>query len=74
MSLPKYKDLSTISTLKEVKQEISLLQKDLFDLRLKKGTNQSIKSHLFTHLKRRRVQLIFKESILIKTLKTNQIS
>jgi ribosomal protein L29 len=62
MSLPKYKDLSVLKTLPEIDQEIFLLQKNLFDLRMKKSTNQKVKSHLFTHYKRRIAQLNFKKN------------
>ena len=66
MSLPKYKDLSNLSTISDIDQEIYLLQRNLFDLRIKRATNQATKSHLFTHAKRRIAQLQFKKSLLIK--------
>lgn len=66
MSLPKYKDLAVLKTIVEIEQEIFLLQKNLFDLRMKRSTNQSIKSHLFTHYKRRIAQLNFKKSLMSK--------
>jgi large subunit ribosomal protein L29 len=64
MSLPKYKDLTNLSTIIDIDQEIFLIQKNLFDLRIKKATNQSIKAHLFKHAKRRIAQLKFKKGIL----------
>lgn len=66
MSLPKYKELSVLKTIDEIDQEIFLLQKNLFDLRMKRSTNQNIKSHLFTHYKRRIAQLNFKKSSVSK--------
>lgn len=69
MSLPKYKDLNVLKTFEEMEQEIFLLQKNLFDLRMKRSTNQSIKSHLFTHYKRRIAQLNFKKSLVSKETK-----
>lgn len=66
MSLPKYKDLSSLNTISDIDQEIYLLQRNLFDLRIKRATNQANKSHLFTHAKRRVAQLQFKKSLLIK--------
>jgi ribosomal protein L29 len=69
MSLPKYKDLSVLKTISEMDQEIFLLQKNLFDLRMKRSTNQSIKSHLFIHYKRRIAQLNFKKSSVSKEIK-----
>ena len=65
MSLPKYKDLTNLSTIIDIDQEIFLIQKNLFDLRIKKATNQSIKVHLFKHAKRRIAQLKFKKGILL---------
>jgi ribosomal protein L29 len=69
MSLPKFKDLNVLKTFEEMEQEIFLLQKNLFDLRMKRSTNQSIKSHLFTHYKRRIAQLNFKKSLVSKETK-----
>lgn len=69
MSLPKYKDLNVLKTIPEIEQEIFLLQKNLFDLRMKRSTNQSIKSHLFTQYKRRIAQLHFKKSSVLKESK-----
>jgi large subunit ribosomal protein L29 len=67
MSLPKYKDLENISNLSDIDQEIFIIQKDLFDLRLKRSTSQTTKPHLFKHAKRRLSQLKFKKSILLKS-------
>lgn len=66
MSLPKYKDLNVLITIPDIEQEIFLLQKNLFDLRMKKSTNQKVKSHLFTHYKRRIAQLNFKKNSIFK--------
>ena len=66
MSLPKYKDLNEITNILEIDQEIFVLQKNLFDLRIKRSTSQSIKPHLFLHSKRRLAQLKFKKSFLLK--------
>jgi len=65
MSLPKYNDLNKLTTIVDIDQEIFLIQKNLFDLRIKKATNQSIKVHLFKHAKRRIAQLNFKKIILL---------
>jgi ribosomal protein L29 len=65
MSLPKYKDLENIKTIPEIDQEIFLLQKNLFDLRIKRSTSQAVKPHLFLHSKRRLAQLKFKKSFLL---------
>ena len=43
MSLPKYKDLNSLSNVEEIDQEIFILQKNLFDLRIKKSTSQNLK-------------------------------
>jgi large subunit ribosomal protein L29 len=69
MSLPKYNDLSNLTTITDIDQEIFLIQKNLFDLRIKKATNQSIKVHLFKHAKRRIAQLKFKKGSLLNQQK-----
>jgi large subunit ribosomal protein L29 len=66
MSLPKYSDLIKLETLADIDQEIFLLQKNLFDLRIKRSTNQSVKPHLFKHTKRRISQLKLKKSKVVK--------
>lgn len=65
MSLPKYNDLNNLTTIIDIDQEIFIIQKNLFDLRIKKTTNQSIKVHLFKHARRRIAQLKFKKVILL---------
>tara|TARA_Y100001968_G_C19111992_1_gene597653 strand:+ start:378 stop:584 length:207 start_codon:yes stop_codon:yes gene_type:complete len=66
MSLPKYKELENLKTSNEIDQEIFILQKNLFDLRLKKSTSQTVKPHLFIHAKRRIAQLKLKQSLVLK--------
>jgi len=65
MSFPKYSDLNEISTLVDIEKEIFILQKNLFDLRIKKSNSQTVKPHLFKHAKRRLSQLKFKQSFLL---------
>ena len=67
MSLPKYKDLENLTTVVDIDKEIFLLQKNFFDLRIKKSTSQAVKPHLFAHAKRRLVHLKFKKSFLLKS-------
>lgn len=67
MSFPKFKELDTLSTIIEIDNEIFVLQKKLFNLRLKKSTSQTIKPHLFKHTKHRLAQLKFKKSALLKS-------
>lgn len=67
MTLPKYKELNSLMTIPEIDQEIFLLTKNLFDLRMKRSTSQTIKPHVFLHTKRRLAQLKFKKSCLLKT-------
>jgi ribosomal protein L29 len=67
MSLPKYKDLNNLTTIVDIDKEIFMLQKNLFDLKVKKSTSQTIKPHLFAHAKRRLVHLKFKKSFLLKS-------
>jgi ribosomal protein L29 len=69
MALPKYKDLDGLVDTGEIEQEIFLLQKNLFDLRIKRSTNQTNKPHSFVHTKRRIAQLKFKQSVLAKSNK-----
>jgi large subunit ribosomal protein L29 len=66
MTLPKYKELESIGNLKDIEQEIFILQKSLFDLRMKRSTNQTTKPHLFKHAKRRIAQLKFKQGVVRK--------
>jgi ribosomal protein L29 len=66
MSLPKYKELESFTNVVDIDQEIFILQKNLFDLRIKRSTSQAVKPHLFTHSKRRLSQLKFKKSLLLK--------
>jgi large subunit ribosomal protein L29 len=66
MSFPTYKDVNSFNNILDIEKEIFLLQKNLFDLRLKKSTSQSVKPHLFKHTKRRIAQLNFKKSSLLK--------
>ena len=66
MSLPSYKEIDKLTTVVEIEQEIFILQKNLFDLRIKKKTSQTLKPHLFLHSKRRLAQLNFKKSTLLK--------
>jgi ribosomal protein L29 len=65
MSFPKYKEVSSFDNILDIDKEI-FYAKNLFDLRLKKSTSQSIKPHLFKHTKRRIAQLNFKKSSLSK--------
>lgn len=65
MALPKYNEVNQIQSIEKLDEEISLLTKNLFNLRMKKATNQSIKPHLFRHTKRRIAQLNFKKSCLL---------
>jgi ribosomal protein L29 len=68
MSLPKYSELNSLLTIGDIEKEIFVSQKFLFDLKMKKSTNQSLKPHLFTHTKRRISQLQMKKSLLLKTM------
>ena len=67
MTLPKYSELDSLTSFEEIEKEIFVSQKFLFDLKMKKSTNQSIKPHLFVHTKRRISQLQMKKSVLLKT-------
>jgi ribosomal protein L29 len=66
MSLPKYSQVNSIGTVIEIDQEIFVLQKELFDLRIKQAKKEIVKGHLFIHNKRRIAQLKFKKVSLLK--------
>jgi len=70
MSLPKYKDIK--GTIEEIDQEIFILQKSLFDLKIKKSTKQDVKAHLFIHIRRRLAQFEFKKGQIKKELNLKQ--
>lgn len=61
MSLPKYKELDSLKTIEDIEREIFLFQKNLFDLRMKRSSNQKINSHLFSQYKHRIAQLYTKK-------------
>jgi len=65
MSLPKYKELENLESISKIEEEIYILQKILFDLRMKKATQKDVKSHLFMHTKRRIAQLNLKKTTLL---------
>lgn len=67
MSLSKYKDIIPLTSLVEIENEIFILQKDLFNLRIKRSTSQTVKPHSFLHTKRRIAQLKFRRSSLLKS-------
>lgn len=68
MALPNYKELTNFSNVEAIDEEIFLVQKNLFELRIKRSTNQSVKPHLFKHLKRRVAQLNFKKHTLLQLI------
>ncbi len=61
-------EIYKLNNILEIDEEIFLLTKNLFDLRLKRSTGQNIKPHLFKHTKRRIAQLNLKKSVLLKLL------
>jgi large subunit ribosomal protein L29 len=67
MSFPKFTELKSLTNIVDIDKEIFVLQKNLFDLRLKKSTSQTVKPHLFRHTKHRLAQLKFKKSSLVKS-------
>lgn len=60
MSLPKISEIRNLS-LEELRLEILSSKRQLFDLKFKRATRQSFKSHLFKHTKRRIAQLLMVE-------------
>ena len=61
MAFPLFNDLKNLDNENLIK-EIITTKKSLFDLRLKKVTRQSFKSHSFKHNKRKIAQLLTLES------------
>jgi large subunit ribosomal protein L29 len=61
MSFSKIKDILSLTD-EEIRKEILLGKKQLFELRLKQGTRQSFKSHSFGHIKHRLGQLLMVKS------------
>lgn len=57
MSLPKIEEAKTLTD-SELENEILNVKKELFNLRLLRGTKQSFKSHQFQHTKHRLRQLL----------------
>nr|AYO28280.1 ribosomal protein L29 [Synura sphagnicola] len=66
MSFLKYKELNNLKDVNDVEKEIFVAAKEILDLKFKKATNQTIKSHLFIHLRRRIAQLQYKKSALLQ--------
>lgn len=64
MSLPQFTDIISLSNT-EISEAIIETENELFNLRFKKATRQSLKSHEIKHTKRRLAQL--------KTLLTSRL-
>ena len=56
MGIPKFTDISSLSNI-ELSDAIIETENELFNLRFKKATRQSFKSHEIKHTKRRLAQL-----------------
>ena len=56
MSLPQFNEIISLST-PEISETIIETENQLFNLRFKKATRQSFKSHEIKHVKRRLAQL-----------------
>lgn len=68
MTFSTFEDIKNLDNQSLIKN-IDSAKKDLFDLRLKKATRQSFKSHLFKHTKRKIAQLLTLQSERLKTKK-----
>ena len=64
MNLPQFSDITSLSN-NEISEEIIKTENKLFNLRFKKATRQTFKSHEIKHEKRRLAQL--------KTFLTSQL-
>lgn len=61
MSFPKLEEIKDFE-LEKIEMEIIELKKQLFQLRIKKGTRQTFKPHFFKHIQHRLNQLTFLEN------------
>jgi large subunit ribosomal protein L29 len=61
MSFLNFKELKDLND-EAMSKEVLDTKKSLFELRLKKATRQSFKSHLFKHYRRKIAQLLTAES------------
>jgi len=68
MALPTFKELTNLNSI-SITEEIIILKKQIFELRLKKATRQSFKPHIFKHSKRKIAQLLTLESQRKQTIK-----
>lgn len=57
MTFPKISDVTKMEA-SSLAEEILLIKRELFDLRLKRATRQDFKPHLFKHSKHRLAQLL----------------
>nr|AIA19871.1 50S ribosomal protein L29 [Neoporphyra perforata]AIA20289.1 50S ribosomal protein L29 [Neoporphyra perforata] len=57
MTLPKISDVKQMGN-SSLKEEILVIKRELFDLRLKRATRQDFQPHLFKHSKHRLAQLL----------------
>ena len=65
MAFPKIKDIKDFSY-DDISKEILLLKKEIFDLKFKQATRQTIKTHLFKYKKHRLAQLFTRQQQLLK--------
>ena len=70
MSLPQFTDILSLSN-KEISEEITKTENNIFNLRFKKATRQSFKSHQLKNGKRKLAQL---KTLLGIRLKENVIN
>jgi large subunit ribosomal protein L29 len=68
MAFPTFKELTNLNSI-SITEEIVILKKQIFELRLKKATRQSFKPHIFKHSKRKIAQLLTLESQRKQTIK-----
>ncbi len=67
MNFLKDKELLLKNNLEKINQKILNVQKNLFNLRLKKAKNEKIQTHLFKKLKSELAQLEFHKYLLLKS-------
>nr|YP_536986.1 ribosomal protein L29 [Neopyropia yezoensis]Q1XDI2.1 RecName: Full=Large ribosomal subunit protein uL29c; AltName: Full=50S ribosomal protein L29, chloroplastic [Neopyropia yezoensis]ABJ91322.1 50S ribosomal protein L29 [Neopyropia yezoensis]AGH27632.1 ribosomal protein L29 [Neopyropia yezoensis]QFZ66968.1 ribosomal protein L29 [Neopyropia yezoensis]ULU28947.1 ribosomal protein L29 [Neopyropia yezoensis]WKD83463.1 ribosomal protein L29 [Neopyropia yezoensis] len=66
MTFPKISDVTNLDS-SSLAEEILVIKRELFDLRLKRATRQDFQPHLFKHSKHRLAQLLTVEKSRTKS-------
>ncbi len=66
INIPEFNNIENLTLLQDIKEELDLVQDFLFNLKIRKNSENLKKNHLFKHLKKRIAQLKYKYSIIYK--------